>query len=256
MQRYFLNLAFLGEPFHGWQRQPGDISVQQVVEEALATLLRRPTPIVGAGRTDAGVNARMMPAHFDSECEIADTRSFVRSLNSIVGRHISVNGMVKVAPDAHARFDATKRTYRYFATPFKTPFFNTLAWQCSPTLDFGLMNTAAEILLHTDDFAAFAKTHTDVKTTICKVSHAEWSRCDGGGWMFEISADRFLRNMVRAVVGTLVEVGRHKISVEDFASIVQSHDRCKAGTSMPAHALYLWSVEYPYLNLNNFNSND
>ncbi len=252
MQRYFLNLAFSGAPFHGWQRQPGDISVQQVVEEALEKLLRRPTPVTGAGRTDAGVNARMMPAHFDAPEEIADAAAFERSLNSIVGNDIAVNGLVKVAPDAHARFDATKRTYRYFATPFKTPFFNNLAWRCYPALDFELMNEAAEILLATDDFAAFAKTHTDVKTTICKVTRALWSPCGAGAWMFEISADRFLRNMVRAVVGTLVEVGRHKLSVDGFAEVVGSRDRCKAGTSMPAHALYLWEVEYPYLKPNNF----
>lgn len=221
--------------------------MQQVVEEALEKLLRTPTPVTGAGRTDAGVNARVMPAHFDTDAPIGSPGSFVRSLNSILGRHIAVNGLYEVAPDAHARFDATKRTYRYFATPFKSPFFDSLAWRCSPALDFEAMNSAARVLLSTDDFAAFAKTHTDVKTTLCKVTRAEWSPCGGGAWMFEISADRFLRNMVRAVVGTLVEVGRGKMTAGQFAEVVQSRDRCKAGTSMPAHALYLWDVEYPYL---------
>lgn len=252
MPRYFLNLAFLGAPFHGWQRQPGDVSVQQRVEEALSTLLRCPVAVTGAGRTDAGVNARMMPAHFDSPMEISGTNSFLRSLNSILGRDIAANGMVRVADDAHARFDATKRTYRYFATTCKNPFFNSLTWRCSPALDFDAMNEAAKILLDTSDFASFAKLHSDVKTTICKVTDAAWHQFDKNGWYFEISADRFLRNMVRAVVGTLVDVGRGKLTPAGFKEIIESRNRCNAGTSMPAHALFLWSVEYPYIETNHF----
>ncbi len=194
----------------------------------------------------------MMPAHFDSPMEISGTNSFLRSLNSILGRDIAVNGMVRVADDAHARFDATKRTYRYFATTCKNPFFNSLTWRCSPALDFDAMNEAAKILLDTSDFASFAKLHSDVKTTICKVTDAAWHQFDKNGWYFEISADRFLRNMVRAVVGTLVDVGRGKLTPAGFKEIIESRNRCNAGTSMPAHALFLWSVEYPYIETNHF----
>ncbi|MDE6049543.1 MAG: tRNA pseudouridine(38-40) synthase TruA [Paramuribaculum sp.] len=252
LQRYFLNLAFLGAPFHGWQRQPGDCSVQQCVEEALSTLLRSDIQVTGAGRTDAGVNARMMPAHFDSPTEIRDTVAFLRSLNSILGKNIAAYGVIPVAPDAHARFDAVKRTYRYFATTQKTPFFNTLSWQCSPTLDFEKMNEASSLLLSASDFASFAKLHSDVKTTVCDVTAAAWHRLDEHRWYFEISADRFLRNMVRAVVGTLVEVGRGKLTIDGFREIIESRNRCNAGTSMPAHALYLWNVEYPNIKANQF----
>ncbi|MDE6459532.1 MAG: tRNA pseudouridine(38-40) synthase TruA, partial [Paramuribaculum sp.] len=243
---------FLGAPFHGWQRQPGDLSVQQAVEEALSTLLRSDIQVTGAGRTDAGVNARMMPAHFDSPNIILDLTSFTRSLNSILGKNIAVNGIVPVAENAHARFDATKRTYRYFVTTHKTPFFNNLSWQCSPSLDFDKMNEAARKLLEVSDFASFAKLHSDVKTTICKVTEATWHRLNQYCWYFEISADRFLRNMVRAVVGTLVEVGRCKLTVDEFSEVIESKNRCNAGTSMPAHALFLWDVTYPYIEINQF----
>lgn len=255
MPRYFLNLSFLGAPFHGWQRQPDDCSVQQCVEEALSTLLRDDIQVTGAGRTDAGVNARMMPAHFDSPVEIGDSKVFLRGMNSLLGRDIAVYDIIRVADDAHARFDAIQRTYRYFATTQKTPFFNSLSWQCSPSLDFDKMNEAAELLLSTTDFASFAKLHSDVKTTICKVTAAQWHRIDRSGWYFEISADRFLRNMVRAVVGTLIEVGRGKITGDGFKEIIDSHNRCNAGTSMPAHALYLWDVRYPYLKFNHYYDN-
>lgn len=246
MPRYFLNIAYLGAPFHGWQRQPGDISVQQTIEEALEKLTGKPCPVTGAGRTDAGVNARLMPAHFDCEPGIGDRGAFLRSLNALVGKDIAVNGICDVKADAHARFDATKRTYHYYATTFKTPFFENLSWRCAPSLDFNAMNEAAQMLLTTEDFASFAKLHSDVKTTICDVTEAKWTEIMPGAWVFSISADRFLRNMVRAVVGTLVEVGRGKISPAQFEEIIASRDRCKAGTSMPAHALYLWDVEYPY----------
>ena len=250
MPRYFLNIAFDGARFHGWQRQPGDVSVQQTLEEALEKILRRPTPLTGAGRTDAGVNARMMPAHFDTEDPIADPGLFLRSLNALAGPEISIADARQVAPDAHARFDATKRTYRYFAVTHKDPFLRSYAWQCSPRLHFEAMNTAAELLLDTRDFAAFAKAHSDAKTTICHVTAARWITLTPGVHAFEISADRFLRNMVRAVVGTLVEVGRGKLSVSDFADVIASGDRSQAGTSMPAHALFLWDVQYPYLDFN------
>lgn len=241
MPRYFIHLAFRGAPFHGWQTQPGAISVQQVLEEALSTILRVPTPIVGAGRTDAGVNASMMTAHFD-----AASAPDPRAINALVAPHIVIQSVRQVPDNAHARFDATSRTYHYKAVETRTPFLNELTWFTRP-LDYELMNKAAEILLHTEDFTSFAKLHSDAKTNICRVTRAEWiPDPTTGGMTFVITANRFLRNMVRAVVGTLVEVGRGKMTVEDFAHVIEQRDRCAAGTSMPAHALYLAEVTYPY----------
>lgn len=248
MPRYFMQLSYCGAPFHGWQRQPNATSVQQTIEEALSTVLHSETPIVGAGRTDTGVNARMMMAHFDTAEPLRDAETLVRSLNTLVGRDIAIQRIIPVADDAHARFDATSRTYHYYALPEKSPFFYRLAWQAPKTLDYEAMNRAAELLLTTDDFTSFAKLHTDVKTNICNVTHARWHEVSGSdGHVFVITADRFLRNMVRAVVGTLVDIGRHKISVDDFARIIDKRDRCSAGTSMPPQALYLWDVTYPYI---------
>ena len=249
--RYFLKLSFLGAPFHGWQSQPNAVSVQQTIEEALAKILRVPTPIVGAGRTDTGVNARTMFAHFDTASPIADPGRFLASANHLCGRAISLESLIPVADDAHARFDATRRTYRYFVTTEKSPFLSPLSWQSPAPLDTEAMNRAAAILTETDDFTSFAKLHSDAKTNICRVDEARWDPWtnDFGvpGIVFTISADRFLRNMVRAVVGTLVEVGRGKLSEEGFRRIIDSRDRCAAGTSMPPQALFLWNVEYPYI---------
>lgn len=248
MQRYFMHLSYRGEPFHGWQIQPNAISVQEVIEDALTKALRIPTKITGAGRTDTGVNARCMVAHFDAQRAVADEKSLVRSLNSIVGKDIAIHSITPVHADAHARFDATSRTYHYYCTTEKTPFFHQLCWHTLHPLDFEAMNRAAELLLSVRDFTSFAKLHTDNKTNICCVSHARWEPIIGiqGGYVFEITADRFLRNMVRAVVGTLVDVGRGKLSIDDFRRIIDERNRCSAGTSMPAHALYLWDVQYPY----------
>lgn len=246
MTRHFIRLAYNGAPYHGWQRQPHDISVQQVLEEALAMVFRRPCPVTGAGRTDTGVNATCMYAHVDLDTRLDDDRATVRALNAILGRDIAVYAVTPVAPDAHARFDATSRTYRYFATTVKSPFFHTLAWQASPHLDFEAMNRAAAILPTVSDFTSFAKLHSDAKTNICKVTRASWNPIDDNGWMFEITADRFLRNMVRSIVGTLVEVGRGKMSESQFLDVINARNRCEAGTSMPPQALYLWDITYPY----------
>lgn len=248
-QRWMMRLAFRGEPFHGWQRQPGDISVQQVVEEALATILRRPEPVAvtGAGRTDAGVNASMMPAHFDADIPMGP-EALTRALNSILGRDIAVREIVAVHPEAHARFDATSRTYHYYVIGEKSPFVYPLTWRAPATLDYDAMNLAAELLLATTDFTSFAKLHNDALTNICHVSRAEWIPTPGGeGMTFVITADRFLRNMVRAVVGTLVEVGRGKMSFDGFRDVIEARNRCSAGTSMPPQALFLARVTYPYL---------
>ena len=240
-----MRLSYRGAGFHGWQIQPNDNSVQQTVEQAMATVLRRPVSITGAGRTDTGVNARMMVAHFDVDPPIADTAMLVRSLNGIVGRDIAIYTIFPVHDDAHARFDATSRTYKYFAHTLKSPFLYPLSWQCRPDLDFDLMNQAADRIMDYRDFTSFSKLHTDVKTNNCLVTRAQWDRV-GEQWVFTITADRFLRNMVRAVVGTLVEVGLHRITIDDFCRIIEQRDRCKAGTSMPPHPLFLWDITYPY----------
>lgn len=249
MPRYFMQLAYRGAPFHGWQIQPNDVSVQQTLEQALGMLLRQPTPIVGAGRTDAGVNASMMVAHFDTETLLdGDTQRLVGKLNAVVGRDIAVRSIDRVPDDAHARFDATSRTYHYYAHTRRSPFLPPLSWQAPPTLDFEAMNRAARQLLVTEDFTSFAKLHSDAVTNICHVSRAEWVRfdpADDSRHVFIITADRFLRNMVRAVVGTLVDVGRHKLSEEDFARIIERRDRCAAGTSMPPEPLFLHRITYP-----------
>ncbi len=242
--RYFMQLSYRGAPFHGWQSQPGEVTVQSVLEDALSMILRRPMKITGAGRTDAGVNARMMVAHFDAGAPLSDPDGLVRKLNAVVGKDIAVQKIWEVAPDSHARFDAVSRTYHYYAVTEKTPFFYPLSWKAPATLDFEAMNRAAEILLETSDFTSFSKLHTDVKTNICRVSYARWERLGDHEWVFVITADRFLRNMVRAVVGTLVEVGRGKMSIERFREVIDRRDRCAAGTSMPGEALFLWEVKY------------
>lgn len=242
--RYFMQLSYRGAPFHGWQSQPGEVTVQSVLEDALSMILRRPMKITGAGRTDAGVNARMMVAHFDAEPSLSDPDGLVRKLNAVVGKDIAVQKIWEVAPDSHARFDAVSRTYHYYAVTEKTPFFYPLSWKAPATLDFEAMNRAAEILLETSDFTSFSKLHTDVKTNICRVTYARWERLGDHEWVFVITADRFLRNMVRAVVGTLVEVGRGKMSIERFREVIDRRDRCAAGTSMPGEALFLWEVKY------------
>lgn len=244
--RYFMRLAYRGAPFHGWQSQPGEVTVQSTLEAALSTVARQPVKITGAGRTDTGVNARMMTAHFDLEKPITDTAAVVRGVNSLVGKDIAVYEIRETAPDWHARFDAKSRTYHYYAVPEKSPFFYPLSWKAPAGLDYGAMNRAAEILLTTEDFTSFSKLHTDTKTNICHVTHAQWHEVEAvpGAMVFVITADRFLRNMVRAVVGTLVEVGRGKMSIEQFRRVVEARNRCAAGTSMPPQALFLWEVEY------------
>ncbi len=245
--RWFMRLSYRGAAYHGWQVQPGDVSVQGTIEGALSTLLRQPTAVTGAGRTDAGVNARLMVAHVDLP-DGFDPREgvFLRSLNSICGRDIAIYSFAPVAADAHARFDATERSYRYFVHTVKNPFTGDLSWQAPPTLDFAAMNEAAALIIGRRDFTSFSKLHTDVKTNICDLRRAVWTDMGEGRYYFEIAADRFLRNMVRAVVGTLVDVGRHKMAPEAILDVLERKDRCAAGTSMPAGPLFLWNIEYPY----------
>lgn len=254
--RYFLKLSYNGVPFHGWQRQPNADSVQQRIEESLNTVLRTPTPITGAGRTDTGVHARTMYAHFDACLSDAQVERLPQSLSRLCGRDIVIEKILPLHDDAHARFDATSRTYKYFVIQQPSPFLQNHTAYIPGDLNVELMNQAAARLLSTDDFTSFAKLHSDAKTNICNVTEAVWRTLDGEdpevqlpvkGLVFTITADRFLRNMVRAVVGTLVDVGRGKISLSQFDEIIKAKNRCSAGTSMPPQALYLWDVKYPYL---------
>lgn len=246
--RVFMQLSFCGTRFHGWQIQPGEPTVQQSLEEALAKVLRMPVAVTGAGRTDAGVHARRMVAHADIPDD-ADIPKLLNALHALTGPDIAVESITPVKADAHARFDATLRTYRYYVTHTKTPFFREMSWYVCHPFDYEAMNEAAELLLSVSDFTSFSKLHTDAKTNICRVSHARWHRAEGdfepGEWYFEISADRFLRNMVRAIVGTLAEVGRGKMTVHGFRHVINALDRCAAGSSAPARGLYLWDVAYP-----------
>ena len=246
MQRYFIYLCYDGSAYHGWQIQPNGSSVQEVLMQALSTLLRRPVEVTGAGRTDAGVHARLMVAHFDADAPL-DTALLTDKLNRLLPPDVAVYRVVPVRPEAHARFDATYRTYAYYVSTSKSPFNRRYSYRLFRTPDFDAMNRAAsQLLLHTD-FTSFSKLHTDVKTNNCRVTRAEWA-CRGDGlYVFTITADRFLRNMVRAIVGTLFVVGRGKMTPEQFCEIIEAKDRCKAGTSAPAEGLYLVDVKYDYL---------
>lgn len=243
MQRYFIWLAYDGTCYHGWQIQPNGTSVQEVLQKALSLVLRNDTPVVGAGRTDAGVHARRMAAHFETEADV-DCAQLAYRLNRLLPRDVSVYEVCPVAPDMHARFSARKRTYRYYVHTAKNPFLRAYSCELHYALDFELMNRAAAFLLQVDDFGAFCKANTDVKTTLCRVMEARWVKAGPDQWYFVISANRFLRNMVRAVVGTLIEVGRHRISLQRFQDIVAGGSRSDAGESMPGHALFLENVEY------------
>jgi len=242
--RYFIHLSYDGSRYHGWQIQPNGISIEGEIERCLSTLLGVPVDIVGAGRTDAGVHARHMVAHFDVEEPVADTSQLTYKLNRMLPPDIRIEKTESVPDDMHARFSAKWRTYHYYLSLKPTPFNRHYTWLCHYDLDFPLMNEAARMLMEYKDFACFCKSHTDVKTTLCDVVEAEWVKTDDSEWFFVIKANRFLRNMVRAVVGTLVEVGRHRMTLEQFRSVIEGKSRCQAGESMPANALFLEKIEY------------
>ncbi|MFD2603516.1 tRNA pseudouridine(38-40) synthase TruA [Flavobacterium suzhouense] len=243
--RYFIEFAYNGKNYCGWQFQPHSPSVQETLNKALSTLLKTEIDVVGAGRTDTGVHAKQMFAHFDHE-EIVDTAQLVKRLNSFLPADIVVYRFIPLHNDAHARFDATRRTYEYHIHTFKNAFDHEGSWYNFHKLDVEKMNEAAQLLFNYTDFKCFSKTHTDVKTFNCDIMEAHWEQHDNK-LVFTVSADRFLRNMVRAIVGTLVNVGLGKISVNDVATIIESRDRNQAGFSVPAHGLYLTKVIYPYL---------
>ncbi len=248
--RYFIFLSYDGTNYHGWQIQPNANSVQQTLNQALTTILRTEVTVTGAGRTDTGVHARLMVGHFDltlQEGEDAGRKGEVikERLNSLLPWDIAVQKVVPVRNDANARFDATSRTYKYYICKEKDPFSRRYACQIRAELDYTLMNKACELLFHYTDFTSFSKLHTDVKTNNCTIMHAAWTRQDDNTWVFTIKANRFLRNMVRAIVGTLVDVGLHKNDLDGFRRIIEGKDRCIAGQSMPGNALFLTNIEYP-----------
>lgn len=249
--RYFITFNYDGGRYHGWQIQPNGNSVQETLQWALSTLLREEISVTGAGRTDAGVHARMMVAHFDTEAVFEPTeespvncRQLAYKLNRLLPQDIAVSKVEVVGNDMHARFSARLRTYHYYLHTCKDPFLRNYSCEIHYALDFEQMNQAASTLLEYEDFGAFCKSGADVKTTLCRVTAAEWYQTSPSTWYFEISANRFLRNMVRAVVGTLIEVGRGRLTVDEFRRVVEGKRRTEAGESMPAHALFLEDIVY------------
>lgn len=243
--RYFIKLAYNGTPYHGWQVQPNAASVQETLNKAFSVLLHSEISLMGAGRTDTGVHAKEMYAHFDFETPF-DIPKLTHKLNSYLPKDIAIYGIFPVDVEAHCRFDATKRTYEYHINIYKDAFLQEQSWYFNQTLDVDLMNKAAQLLLNYTDFQCFSKVHTDVNTFDCSIFEAYWKK-EGNKLIFTISANRFLRNMVRSIVGTLVNIGLHKINLNDFIAIIESKNREKAGFSVPAHGLYLTKIEYPYL---------
>ncbi|MXV38173.1 tRNA pseudouridine(38-40) synthase TruA [Flavobacteriaceae bacterium Ap0902] len=241
--RYFITLAYNGNNYHGWQIQPNAITVQEILEDRISKLLGINTPITAAGRTDTGVHASKMVVHIDAS--IPDKENFIYRLNAFLPTDIAIHSIEAVRDDAHARFNALERTYQYFLHYDKNPFIPDVSWHWRYTsLGIKAMNEAATYLLQTEDFTSFARLHADNKTNICDVRQAFWKETREG-LKFTISADRFLRNMVRAIVGTLVEVGRGKLNKKEFIEIIHKKDRSFAAASAPAHGLFITNIEYP-----------
>ena len=243
--RYFIKFSYNGTHYHGWQIQPNALSVQETLSKALSIVLNFDINLMGAGRTDTGVHAKEMFAHFDIE-KLIDTQSSIHKLNSYLPKDIAIHDIILVHDDAHARFDATRRTYEYHINTFKDVFLENLSWYYQKELDVHAMNHASKILLQHTDFKCFSKVNTDVNTFNCKIFEAHWKK-ENNKLIFTISADRFLRNMVRAIVGTLINVGLHKITTKDFNTIIENKNRNDAGFSVPAHGLYLTKIEYDFL---------
>lgn len=241
MQRYFLHLAYSGTAYCGWQRQPNALAIQQVIEESLEKLLRQPTSIMGCGRTDTGVHASYYVAHMESDAQRIGDADFLYHLNCVLPHDIAIMKIEKT--DLHARFDAKYREYKYYIQRRKDPFKTHHAWLITPPLDLQAMQSASKILLEYTDFTSFARLHSDNKTNICRISHIDW-QITPDSIVFTVGADRFLRGMIRAIVGTLVDVGRGKLSVEDFRAIILAMDRAKASAAAPAEGLFLTDVKY------------
>lgn len=242
--RYFAELSYKGTAYCGWQRQPNAPSIQQTIEEAISTILRERIEVVGAGRTDTGVHASFYVAHFDTTLAIENPESVVYHLNALLPEDIAFGRIYAVSNEAHARFDATEREYRYYIHTRKDPFTRATTWQLTTPLDVKAMNRAAALLLTTEDFTTFAKLGSNNTSNICHIFRAEWVEIECGMLVFIFRANRFLRNMVRAVVGTLVDVGRGKITPEEFGEIVASRDLSRSSSSAPASGLFLTDVKY------------
>ena len=250
--RFFITFSYNGTRYCGWQRQPNGIAVQEELEKALTTILRTPIELTGAGRTDAGVHALNMVAHFDIaddttvDCRLltVDSKRLINNLNSLLPYDIAVKNVERVTDEAHARFDALSRKYEYHIITHKNPFLKEQACRIHFPLNIELMNEAAKVLFEYEDFTSFSKLHTDVKTNNCTIMEAYWQQ-RGDELIFTIKANRFLRNMVRAIVGTLMEVGRERLTIEGFRKVIEAKNRCSAGHSVPACGLYFIEAEYP-----------
>jgi tRNA pseudouridine38-40 synthase len=243
--RYFIFISYKGTSYHGWQVQPNSVTVQQILNEALCTVLGESISTIGAGRTDTGVHARVFCAHFESAFpDLASEKKLVFKLNSYLPGDISVYSIRKVLPDANARYSAVSRTYKYYISRIKDPFSDNASWYLHGDINVETMNEACRILTDHSDFTSFSRLHSGARTNICKIQSAFWEEKDNQ-LVFTISADRFLRNMVRAIVGTMVEIGFGKMNTIEFEEIILGRDRCRAGMSAPAKGLFLSNIEYP-----------
>lgn len=243
--RYFIFISYSGTSYHGWQVQPESVTVQKVLDNALSVVLNEEISTVGAGRTDTGVHARFFCAHFDSNSpDLLHIKNLIFRLNCFLPKDISVKEIKRVVPDSNARFSAISRTYKYYISRVKDPFSENTSWFIHNKLDINLMNEACLLLFNHTDFTSFSKLHSDTKTNICIIYSAQWTK-EADNMIFTIKADRFLRNMVRAIVGTMIEVGYHKLDLKAFDDIIISKDRCAAGISAPARGLFLTDIEYP-----------
>lgn len=245
--RYFIYLSYNGTRYHGWQIQPNALTVQETLNNAMSTMLQEEIETVGAGRTDTGVHASFFTAHFESSKNKLDRdEKWVYKLNGILPDDIAIDKITRVSPDANARFDALSRTYKYYISKKKDPFNREFSYHLYGQLDVNKMNKVSLLLYDYADFTSFSKLHSDVKTNNCRVSLVKWEQT-GNQIIFTIKSDRFLRNMVRAIVGTLLEVGRGKLGINEFKKIIESKDRSQAAASAPAHGLFLTNIEYPNL---------
>jgi tRNA pseudouridine38-40 synthase len=243
--RYFIHLSYKGTKYHGWQIQPNAITVQEILQKALSVLLKSNTEIIGAGRTDTGVHASYFIAHFNTNDSI-DCKAICLAMNRTIPFDIAIHSIFQVADDAHSRFSALSRTYNYYISLTKDPFALETSTYIWGNLDVDSMNKACDILFEYTDFTSFSKLHTDTFTNNCHIMEARWMIPENNKLLFTIKADRFLRNMVRAIVGTMLEIGRGKYTLDDFRSIIESKDRSKAGVSAPAQGLFLCAIEYPF----------
>jgi len=243
--RYFIFISYKGTSYHGWQIQPNSVTVQQILEESLSVVLNEKISTIGAGRTDTGVHATFFCAHFESiSPDLTESWNLVFRLNQYLPSDISVSSIRKVVPDANARYSAISRTYKYYISKVKDPFLDNSSWYLHGNIDIKEMNEACELLFHHSDFTSFSRLHSGARSNICNIYDAGWEQSDNR-LTFTIKADRFLRNMVRAIVGTMVDIGFGKMDLKEFEEIILSKDRCEAGKSAPAKGLFLVDIEYP-----------